>query len=181
MCSSISPCSYLKLPYVFFITSRAYNSAIQIRKVMCLGECSTVIRKCMHNAFTRTCYTFTVVGTCLLLSSHFVRLKEVKLKGKKQALGVGEEEVEGVLLFGSVNYEAFLFYLISLFLWKLPIALARWFKQRQYVCLNMRRAVWAQVIEFGIMWLDMTRGTGWGAIHLLDVFPISHKHKCLHF
>lgn len=69
----------------------------------------------MANVFPRTCYTFTVVGTCLLLSSHFVRLKEVKLKGKKRGLGVGEGEVEGVLLFGSVSYEAFLFYLISLF------------------------------------------------------------------
>lgn len=88
-----------------------------------MGECSTVIRECMDNVFTRTSYKFTVVGTCLLLSSHFVRLKEVKLKGKKQGLGVGEGEVEGVLLFGSVNYKALLFYFISLFLRKLPLAL----------------------------------------------------------
>lgn len=76
----------------------------------------------MDNVFTRTSYTFTVVGTCRLLSSRFVRLKEVKLKGKKQTPGVGEGEVAGVLLFGSVNYEALRFYLISPFLRKLPIA-----------------------------------------------------------
>lgn len=70
----------------------------------------------MDNVFSRTYSTFTTVGTCLLPSTHFVRLKEVKLKGKKQGTRVSEGEVEGVLLFGSVNYEALLFYLISLFL-----------------------------------------------------------------
>lgn len=78
----------------------------------------------MDNVFTCTSYTFTVVGICLLRSSHFVRLKEVTLKWKKQGLGgVGEGEVEGVLLFGSVNCEALLFYLISLLLRKLTISL----------------------------------------------------------
>lgn len=65
----------------------------------------------MDNVFTRTSYTFTVVGTCLLQSSHLVRLKEVTLKWKKQGLGVAEGEVEGVLLFGSVNCDALLFFI----------------------------------------------------------------------
>lgn len=81
----------------------------------------------MDNVFTRTSYTFTVVGTCLLLFSHFVRLREVKLKGKKQGRGVGKGEVEGVLLFGSVSYEAFLFYLISPVPLKTPNRPARGF------------------------------------------------------
>lgn len=42
-------------------------------------------------------------------------------------MGVSEGEVEGVLLFGSVNYEARLFYLISLFLRKLSITLQEGF------------------------------------------------------
>lgn len=63
----------------------------------------------MDNVFSRTYSTFTTVGTCLLPSTHFVRLKEVKLKGKKQGTCASEGEVEGVLLFGSVNYEALLF------------------------------------------------------------------------
>lgn len=78
---------------------------------MCLGECSTVIRKCMDNVFTCTFYTFTVAGTCLPRSSHFVRLKEVKQKGKKEGLEVGDGVEEGVLLCGSLNNEALLFFI----------------------------------------------------------------------
>lgn len=55
---------------------------------------STVIRKCMDNVFTHTYSTFTTEGTCLLPSTHSVRLKEVKLRGKKWGMGVSEGEVE---------------------------------------------------------------------------------------
>ena len=81
----------------------------------------------MDNVFTCTSYTFLVAGTCLLLFSHFVRWREAKLKGKKRGCGVGKGEVEGVLLFGSVNYEALLFYLISPVPLKTPCPLARGF------------------------------------------------------
>lgn len=97
--------------YFFLFLPGVCNTAVSIRKVMCSVECSTVIRKCVDNVFTRASYTFTVVGTCLLPSPHFVRLKEVKLKGKKQGVGVGEGEVEGVLLLASFNYEALLFFI----------------------------------------------------------------------
>ncbi len=95
----------------------------------------------MEDVLARTFYTFTMVGTCLLPSPHFVRLKGVKLKGKKQGRELLKGKVEEVLLFSSVSYEALLFYLIFYFPLKTLNSSGMGVGQQQCVCLNIRREV----------------------------------------
>lgn len=112
ICSCLCPCSYLKPPCVFFIKSGACNSVIRIRKVVCLSECSPVIRKCMDNVFTHSSSTFSVVSTCPLPSPQPVRQAEVKLMGKWRQCCRS--------IWFTVS--PLVFYLISLFFGNLPVA-----------------------------------------------------------
>lgn len=134
ICCSFWPCSYLKLPYVFFITSGACYSAIQIRKVVCTWECSN---QEMHGQYILS-HLFYIHHSLLLSASIYSVCQFERTEVK------GEEMGEWELVKGKQREfccsiqltEALLFYSIcSLFLRKLRAGLG--FQWERYVYINI--------------------------------------------
>lgn len=83
----------------------------------------------MHGQYSRSHFLHIHCGRQLSAPIlPFCQVERSEAKGAETGGSrVGGGEVEAILLFGSVNYEAFLFYLISLFPQKTPQSLCQWF------------------------------------------------------